>query len=717
MPNKEAGGTLEGKHVDVGDLKLQVRSVIAQGGFSSVYLAKESSTGKTYALKHIICNDVESVELVKKEVAVMKALRGHPNVVTLHGQVVYDCGRTKECFLVMEYCHKMLAHVLENRGAGYYDEKQILVIFLDICNAVYAMHSQSPPIAHRDLKVENVLLGSDGAWKVCDFGSNSTNHKHFDSPEEMGLEEDCIRKFTTPSYRAPEMWDLYQKELISEKVDVWALGCLLYRIAYLKSAFDGESKLQILNCNYRIPESPRYSSAITGLIKDMLNVSPEARPSVMQVWQRVNEALPPDCRRSHPDKAPVHNKPLTASQKHHHTGGSMEGAKASSSTSSVASRTPPKEAEKHSVEPVGTSNNSAKGAFWSTQYAEAAIPADSNSRQEKGTNSKSSLPLKSTSPPVPSRYLNTSPPKVANSPPVRTGGVGMARQTQGLAQNTRYRDFGNGEVEQGSGWQSEEESGRSSSTSRQKHGVSEERASTDDSSFAAFEVEYTQSALHSRSQEQLKDEVDRLNAALKQALEEKSVIASKFEKLTVICRSQRQEIQDLKSQLGSGAGKNTSPTQQHSSSSRAKKLQAFEQGVETQGGTIWDLQEGLSTNSANQQSSWAAFEDPPKQVNSTRPPQGNPRASTDSLFNSSGKIPDRSMRQHDMRASTNSLFGSSEKTPERSVRQQDVRASNPGGERWSMAQERSPSVGTAFNGAKVEPPTNRMNQPAGWAGF
>lgn len=63
---------------------------------------------------------------------------------------------------------------------------------------------------------------------------------------------------------------------------IQALGCLLYRIAYLKSAFDGESKLQILNCNYRIPESPRYSSAITGLIKDMLNVSPEARPSVMQ---------------------------------------------------------------------------------------------------------------------------------------------------------------------------------------------------------------------------------------------------------------------------------------------------------------------------------------------------------------------------------------------------------------------------------------------------
>ena len=60
-----------------------------------------------------------------------------------------------------------------------------------------------PPF--RDFKAENLLLGQDGLWKLCDFGSTSTNHKCFEKPEEMGVEEDNIRKHTTPAYRAPEV--------------------------------------------------------------------------------------------------------------------------------------------------------------------------------------------------------------------------------------------------------------------------------------------------------------------------------------------------------------------------------------------------------------------------------------------------------------------------------------------------------------------------------
>ncbi|KAK9161261.1 hypothetical protein Syun_007602 [Stephania yunnanensis] len=98
------------------------------------------------------------------------------------------------------------------------------------------------------------------------------------------------------------MWDMFRREVISEKVDIWenehlnldlirlrtdakcvfvqALGCFLYRICYFKYAFDGGSKLQILNGNYRIPALPKYSAAILDLIRDMLQASPDDRPDI-----------------------------------------------------------------------------------------------------------------------------------------------------------------------------------------------------------------------------------------------------------------------------------------------------------------------------------------------------------------------------------------------------------------------------------------------------
>lgn len=93
------------------------------------------------------------------------------------------------------------------------------------------------PVLCRDLKVENVLMGPDGLWKLCDFGSTSVNHKHFDTPDEMGLEEDFIRKYTTPAYRAPEVSQpsfLLDETVFSRELGIfwdsfcsWPSGCFL----------------------------------------------------------------------------------------------------------------------------------------------------------------------------------------------------------------------------------------------------------------------------------------------------------------------------------------------------------------------------------------------------------------------------------------------------------------------------------------------------------
>ncbi|XP_022022510.1 AP2-associated protein kinase 1 isoform X1 [Helianthus annuus] len=559
MPKEKSG--LEGRMLDIGNLKIHVRHVIAEGGFSCVYLAQDALNGsKQYALKHMICNDEESLELVRKEISVMKSLQGHPNVVMLCAHSILDMGRTKEALLVMEYCDKSLVSVLENRGAGFFEEKQILIMFRDICNAVFAMHCQSPPIAHRDLKAENLLLGPDGLWKLCDFGSTSTNHKRFERPEEMGIEEDNIRKHTTPAYRSPEMWDLLLREVISEKVDIWALGCLLFRICYFKSAFDGESKLQVLNGNYRIPESPKYSSSMTDLIRDMLQSSPDSRPDITQVWFRVNGLLPDALQKSLPDRPPeMLQTDIT------------EGLQKSANKSSPMPRRspPPPPTAAESARTAPQTSGGSIGAFWATQHAkESAVVAEDFSK-----------PTFDEEPSVPERRFSihrTSPPKTETS---------HSRPSQKSVQGKSgpSKDF-------------------------------EMNFSSDD--FNAFTTEFDVKKVSPRGsigkEEQLEAEVERLREQLKQVNMEKGELSSKYEKLSAICRSQRQELHDLKQTLASttpSPNKTASKTQ----TSPVIQSQSPSQQVHQKDETVWELQKGLFENTPpkSEQNSWQAFPEPP----------------------------------------------------------------------------------------------------------
>lgn len=155
---------LEGRTVAVGNVKVNVRNVIAEGGFSCVYIARDSAdASKQYALKHMICNDQDSLDLITKEIKVMLLLKGHPNVVNLVAHTITDTGRMKEALLLMEFCEKSLVNALEDRGGAYFEERQVLLIFRDVCNAVFAMHSQSPPVAHRYV---DFIYAS--AFGICD---------------------------------------------------------------------------------------------------------------------------------------------------------------------------------------------------------------------------------------------------------------------------------------------------------------------------------------------------------------------------------------------------------------------------------------------------------------------------------------------------------------------------------------------------------------------
>jgi AP2-associated kinase len=115
-------------------------------------------------------------------------------------------------------------------------EPEILKIFGDVAEGVACMHYLKPPLLHRDLKVENVLISKSESgstmYKLCDFGSTAAPRAAAKTPEEGRLIEEDVQKHTTMQYRSPEMIDVWRRQPIDEKADIWALGVLLYKLCY-----------------------------------------------------------------------------------------------------------------------------------------------------------------------------------------------------------------------------------------------------------------------------------------------------------------------------------------------------------------------------------------------------------------------------------------------------------------------------------------------------
>lgn len=167
-----------------------------------------------------------------------------------------------------------------------FTEHEVLKIFCDITEGVSRLHHCQTPIIHRDLKIENVLQSDKNDFIICDFGSATGKILN---PKIHGVTvvEDEIKKYTTLSYRAPEMIDLYTfGQNITTKSDIWALGCLLYKLCFFTLPF-GESTLAIQNGTFTIPDNSRYSTAMHQLIRYMLEPDVDKRPNIFQVGEIV----------------------------------------------------------------------------------------------------------------------------------------------------------------------------------------------------------------------------------------------------------------------------------------------------------------------------------------------------------------------------------------------------------------------------------------------
>uniref|UniRef100_A0A7N8Y6N5 Cyclin-G-associated kinase n=1 Tax=Mastacembelus armatus TaxID=205130 RepID=A0A7N8Y6N5_9TELE len=286
-----------GQVVELGDMKLRIKRVIAEGGFAFVYEAQDVTSGKDYALKRLLSNEEEKNKEIIQEVCFMKKLSGHPNMVQFCSAASIskeesDTGQA-EFLILTELCKGQLVDFIkrvEQRAPLSCDT--VLKIFYQTCRAVQHMHKQKPPIIHRDLKIENLLISNQGTIKLCDFGSATTVSHYPDyswSAQKRSMVEDEITRNTTPAYRTPEMIDLYSNFPINEKQDIWALGCILYLLCFKQHPFEEGAKLQIVNGKYSIPQNDVKYTVYHDLIRSMLKVNPEERLSITELVNQLQE--------------------------------------------------------------------------------------------------------------------------------------------------------------------------------------------------------------------------------------------------------------------------------------------------------------------------------------------------------------------------------------------------------------------------------------------
>ncbi|KAM6232156.1 AP2-associated protein kinase 1 isoform 7-T7 [Spheniscus humboldti] len=306
-----------GRVFSIGRYQVTVDEVLAEGGFAIVFLVR-TNNGMKCALKRMYVNNEYDLQVCKREIQIMRDLSGHKNIVGYIDSSInsVSSGDVWEVLILMDFCRGgQVVNLMNQRLQTGFTENEVLQIFCDTCEAVARLHQCKTPIIHRDLKVENILLHDRGHYVLCDFGS-ATNK--FQNPQTEGVNavEEEIKKYTTLSYRAPEMVNLYSGKLITTKADIWALGCLLYKLCYFTLPF-GESQVAICDGNFTIPDNSRHSQDMHCLIRYMLEPDPDKRPDIYQVSYFAFKLAKKECPVQNVQNSPIPTKlpdPVKASE-------------------------------------------------------------------------------------------------------------------------------------------------------------------------------------------------------------------------------------------------------------------------------------------------------------------------------------------------------------------------------------------------------------------
>lgn len=251
------------------DGRYRVDERIATGGMATVYRATDARLDRVVALKVMHPTLAEDGELVERFIREARSVArlDHPNVVGVHDQGTDDGW----VYLAMEYVAGCtLRDVLRERGA--LPPRAALDVLEPMLAGLAAAHRAG--LVHRDVKPENVLIGSDGRVKIADFGLVRGVDHHTSARGDSLL--------GTVAYLAPEQ---IERGTVDARTDVFACGVLLYETLTGRRPHTGDSAAQVLyaRLTHDVPPpslvAPGLPAELDDLVAQAASRDREARPA------------------------------------------------------------------------------------------------------------------------------------------------------------------------------------------------------------------------------------------------------------------------------------------------------------------------------------------------------------------------------------------------------------------------------------------------------
>ncbi|HUS29215.1 MAG TPA: serine/threonine-protein kinase [Kofleriaceae bacterium] len=198
-----------------GGERYELGGEIGRGGMGEVLTARDVQIGREVAIKRLhLARSTNAAEARFLREARIQGRLEHPAIPPVYELAEDAEGRPY--FAMRKLEGVTLAATLRDASSPF-TQQALLRAFVDICNAVDLAHSRR--IIHRDLKPANILLGERGEVYVLDWGIA----RELDAPDAFSG-----AVIGTPGYMAPEQ--LRGERDLDERVDIYALGCMLYEI-------------------------------------------------------------------------------------------------------------------------------------------------------------------------------------------------------------------------------------------------------------------------------------------------------------------------------------------------------------------------------------------------------------------------------------------------------------------------------------------------------